>query len=206
MKNVDIGITVGECQDENERKQRKTEIKDLWGSLVKKDYYTATDMIFHDSYSLIREALNCYSSCAYMATALLCRSVIESSIYNMAAAVSIEWDKSEKMIGQIRYSSRFRYIKDYKNALKEVMSKYPKLEQNSKKIKTIRDEGNFVAHYSSNVESKIRKGISNYKIRNVTPEPVGLWITPSIAHRLLVDTIEFLGDAMAVLAETSSIH
>lgn len=196
-KMVDIGITIGKCHDDKEKEQRNKEVKKLWECLVNKDYYTATDLVLNDSYSLLREALNCFSSCAYMATAILCRSVIESSVYKLAIAEWIQWDESTQEIRQFRYSPCNKYMQDYGNALEAVRAKYPELLQKSKKIDEIRSNGNFVAHYSSYIDSKIHKEVT---------KPIKLWMNAQLAYELLVDTVEFLGNAMVNLANTNRDH
>ena len=194
---VDIGITIGKCRDNKEKEQRNKEVKKLWECLVNKDHYSAVDLVLYDSYILLREALNCFNNCAYMATAILCRSVIESSIYKLAIAESIQWDEAKQKIWQFSYSPCNMYMQDYGNALEAVRTKYPELLQKSTKIDRIRSNGNFVAHYSSYIDSKIHKEVT---------KPIKLWMTAQLAYELLVDTVEFLGDAMVNLANTNHEH
>ena len=194
---ADIGITLGKCHDDKEKEQRNKEVKKLWECLVNKDHYAATDLVFHDSYSLLRESLNCFSSRAYTATAILCRSVIESCIYKLAIAESIQWDESTQEIRQFRYSPCNRYMQDYGNALEAVRTKYPELLQKSTKIDRIGSNGNFVAHYSSYIDSKIQREVT---------KPIKLWMTAQLSYELLVDTVEFLGNAMVNLANANCDH
>lgn len=83
-------VLIGGCKDENERNQRNKEKEDFFECLKGHKGYWEVSLVLDNSYMLFREALNDYSTCAYMSTVILCRFVVESAIYILAISENLE--------------------------------------------------------------------------------------------------------------------
>ena len=190
-------VMIGGCKDKEENAKRIEEKGSLLEELTKHEGYFEVSLILEDSYHLFKEALDCYSTCAYMATALLCRSTVESAIYNLAIADSLEWDKSKLDIPKIdkfNISNSYNYLDRYRKSLKEVRLKYPNLiKSNDEKLSKIRENGNLFAHYSSIITKSILEHVK---------DPIRLTITNEEAKVLLRYTLDFLEDTMKTLMKT----
>jgi hypothetical protein len=181
----DIGIMIGSCADDPTRKERETEATALWKELVSIGSYRSTYIVLDKPYFLYREALNCYGTCAYMATAIMCRSTLEAGLYDFVTAKDLKW-RTEGVGRQIytyRYSECAPYLTDYNNALSELKRSYPDLfKETNEELQKAREAGNFAAHYLPVSERKFVKAFKN------PSQTVELWIDKERAFHVLKST------------------
>ena len=71
----------GPTQCDESRKSRGREIDEVWQDLISNEGFHRNYIIFDSAIDLFREALSCYQNGAYMATAIMCRSVVETTLY-----------------------------------------------------------------------------------------------------------------------------
>lgn len=160
LKNT--GIKIGSCSNDMAREEHINAAINLWKKLVSNGSYVSTHLVMHEPYNLYREALNCYGTCAYMATAVMCRSTLEAALYKFVTASNLEWrdGANGKEIYTYRYTECAPYLSDYNNALSELGKHYPDLfKEVNKDLQKVREKGNFVAHYMPVSERKIVKAI-----------------------------------------------
>lgn len=185
----DISITIGSCGNDTTRKEREIETTDLWNKLVSNGSYLSTHLVLGESYNLYREALNCYGTCANMASAIMCRSTLEAALYKFVTAKDLQWRTEEdgRGIYTYRYSECAPYLEDYNKALNEMKSSYPDLfKEINKDLKKVREEGNFAAHY---IPVSGKKHIEAIKTSSQT---VKLWIDKKGALQTLESTVDIL--------------
>ena len=181
----DTGIMIGSCKNDKTRKEHENEASNLWNKLVSNGSYISTHLVLDKSYDLYREALNCYGTCAYMATAVVCRSTLEAALYKFVTASDLKWRDGEngKEIYTYRYSECATYLSDYNNALSELGKHYPDLfKKVNKDLQKVRERGNFVAHYLSASERKLVRATKS------SSSVVELWIDKDGAFSVLEKT------------------
>lgn len=187
-------IRIGECNDEDERAQRSNEAKKFWKRLTSNELYLPTNLVLNESCNLLREALNCYQTCAYMATTLLCRSSVETAIYKVAIAENLKWTKMGRYrIWEFTYGDCYRYLQDYGAAIEKIKKKYPDIfKKISKRASNIRYKGNFVAHHAAYLDKHLEKKIT---------ESEKLWLDSNDARQSLEDTTFVLQVLMEALKD-----
>ena len=144
---------IGPTQCDESRKSRGREIDEVWQDLISSGGFHRNYTIFDSAIDLFREALSCYQNGAYMATAIMCRSVVETTLYysttreptKYSNGTVVEWETITLEDGKfftILEEAKKRYFIDKK--LEHVIIDF-------------REWGNFVAHYGSRVDKPFEK-------------------------------------------------
>ncbi len=263
-----VGTIIGKCKDQQTKRKRGKEANVLWNALISNGVYQGGYDTFNDAYVLFREALNCYSTCAYMATAILCRTTLEAAVYRLTqricyktyshiinskeASTAYEENPGDLLADCVERCDCIERCKDFSPILlKTKQTKKPETEQKEKKVSyedaikvlesclpgvlnssirirnfninkeltlkqildTVRDEGNYAAHYSERVDREFIK-LAKMHLKRRTPngdlpsgnetstdKPVVLWITQERAFEVLTYTIEALTELGKALLE-----
>ena len=143
----------GPTQCDESRESRGREIDEVWQDLISNEGFHRNYIIFDSAIDLFREALSCYQNGAYMATAIMCRSVVETTLYYSTTREPTKY--SNGVVAELKIIT-LEDDKFYK-ILEEAKKRYfidKKLEDD---IKDFREWGNFVAHYGSRVDKPFEK-------------------------------------------------
>ena len=170
---------IGLTQCDESRKSRRREIDEVWQDLISSEGFQRNYIIFDSAINLFREALSCYQNGAYMATTIMCRSVVETTLYYSTTR------EPTKYFNGIVVEWKIITLEDDKfyTILEEVKKKYfidKKLEDD---IIDFRRWGNFVAHYGSQVDKPFEK----ITIKKTFAETY--WIKRNHALEILKNTV-----------------
>mgnify|MGYP000120728132 CR=1 FL=1 len=161
--------------------EHSRDIIELWERLISTEGYSDAYAILNEAINVFREALNCYQNGAYLATCLLCRTVIESAVY-LALTRNIE--------GKKRIEVNLNYIN----------AKWGRIEKEARRkgllgskeitiINKIRELGNIGAHYAQKVDEILIKNISERENRKGV---IKIWPDREDALKKLKNTVLIL--------------
>lgn len=191
------GIRLGSCNNEADKSSHKKEVSELWERLINNKFYIGTQIVFGDSHNLIREALNCYSTCAYMATTIMCRSALEDAVHKFVTLEDPKWrkDPDGERIYTYTPSPCCRYLINYGEAKERLKEYYPQIFKHvSASLQKVREDGNFSAHYPSFCDKKYLRRIKK-----------GSWIDQINAKRDLDSTLTVLDTLMTALGVSKEV-
>ena len=148
---------IGPTQCDESRKLRERDIDEVWQDLISSEGFQRNYTILDSAIKLFREALSCYQNAAYMATAIMCRSVVETTLY-----YSTRREPTKYFVGGRVAEWKIITLENDKffTILEEAKKRYfidKKLEDD---ITDSRKWGNLVAHYGSRVEKMTIEEIS----------------------------------------------
>lgn len=160
---------------------------------------------------LFREALNCYEMEYFMASTLLCRTVLESALYRIAVVKDIEFHDGPGEIRSIQtYNSIDCYLEigdDYGMIERRAMANYPAISSLISDAQYVREKGNFVAHYSPRIDKGyVKMMASSVNGKNHSSEPIQLWIGETTALDVLKKTSRILQRLMSEVFTKNDRH
>ncbi|MCH7647295.1 MAG: hypothetical protein IIA83_01635 [Thaumarchaeota archaeon] len=167
---------IGPSKCDEVRKLREHDIDTIWEDLTNTDGFTVTYALFGPTIDLFRESLSCYQNGAYMATALMCRTVTEIGIYHLVSRHVTKYSQEHKTIFEIKKSTReYKY---WRMIIKDAKTKCGINKNLERVINEIRESGNFVAHHGQKMDKRDFKSL----VRK------GSWIPKNEAFKVLKKT------------------
>ena len=168
---------MGPTKCDEQRDKRQKDIDNVWQELISSDEYTKTYPLFDSAIDLLREATSCYQNGAYMATAIMCRSMVETFLYySVTRQVTQRWQDTGTVASwQVQTLSDDKYGV----VLQGAKTKYAIEGKIEKIMNDIRHEGNFAAHYGSGLD---KRDVSTIKKKDT-------WINRQHALLLLRKTV-----------------
>lgn len=146
-----IGLTPSDA----ERYDREQEVKRLWTKREKPDLLRKTDTILGDSFYLVREAMSCYQNGAYLATAIMCRTALETSVYFSLTRRPVNLRIGRRDWKAVNSDFSLRSKRDWEFLLGEAKRVGFVDEHMASDIGHVREVGNFVAHYGQRVDRSV---------------------------------------------------
>ncbi len=137
----------------------------IWDSLAKDENYTLYYSLLKEAiHPLFGEAIECFKSGHYHATAALCRSATECAVLASASVYNIQFSSMPNT--NERYISSFDRAKNFANSAYPDYNKAFKIAKNRKiidnntetKINEVRKHGNFVMHYYNLLNRRLLAG------------------------------------------------
>lgn len=144
---------IGKTKCDDSRISREKDIEVIWNGLIGNEVYGNMYPLFWIAIDLFREATSCYQNGAYMGSAILCRSTIETAIYRLVSREIINYSSKDKMIWQMNVDLNFINEK-WGEFFAKVKTKCSIDGRMEAKINKIRNAGNIVAHHGQIVDSK----------------------------------------------------
>lgn len=144
---------IGPSKCDEVRKSREHDIETVWKGLTSTEGFGVTYALFGPTIDLFRETLSCYQNGAYMATALMCRTVTEIGIYHLVSRYVSKYSPEHKIIWEIKKSLDL-VNKNWKTIIQDAKTKCDISGSLEQTINEIRGAGNFVAHYGQKMDSR----------------------------------------------------
>jgi len=144
---------IGPSKCDETRNSREHDIDTVWKDLTNTEGFVETYALFGPTVDLFRETLSCYQNGAYMATALMCRTVTEIGIYHLVSRYISKYSPEHKTIWEIKKSLDL-VNKNWKTIIQDAKTKCGISRNLEQTINEIRGAGNFVAHYGQKIDSR----------------------------------------------------
>ena len=168
-----------------------------WEKIIKTEGYKETIMVFDDSsLSIFREALLMYSMGLNASVALLCRAFMESAMHAYISYINPRYQKLP--IDNSVFMHSVSHDLNYNNMRLKELIKY--LIKNNilvnmvDKINFVKENGDFVAHYSKRFMKSWDNAIKNNKIMN----PIKLWVSDDEAKKSLIYTSGIISELIHI--------
>jgi hypothetical protein len=152
-------VWIGPSRCDERRSAREKDIERIWSELISTRGYRETYPLLAPAIDLFREALSCYQNGAYMATVLMCRACIETSIYLLTSR-EIRWREDLKMVQEVKVD--YDLIRaEWKCILCRAKSDGYINDELEQELRDIRESGNFAAHYGQRFDKEIVRKIED---------------------------------------------
>jgi hypothetical protein len=159
-------VWIGPSRCDEQRSAREKDIERIWNELASTRGFRETYLLLAPAIDLFREALSCYQNGAYMATVLMCRACIETSIYLLTTRRRIKWREDLEMVQEVKVD--YDLIRaEWKCILCRAKSDGYINDEIERELREIREFGNFVAHYGQRFDKEIVRKIEDRRVGEV---------------------------------------
>ena len=194
IESVPMGVTP--CDDR--RVEREADLKSIQKALNEK-LLEETHILFGDVYDLLKEAMSCYQNGAYLATAMVCRTAVESAIY-IAISRELHITKLDFLQAE-QVSIDYQHRDAKRRAMLEFARKKKLLDRKSEsQAWRVFELGDFGAHFGQRLD----KEIFGKETKHTKPDR--FWVTRREALRALKDTACLLQSFMSKVGITRYAH
>lgn len=164
-----------------------------WEKIIKVEGYRETIMVFDDSsLRIFREALLSYNMGLNATVELLCRAAMESAMHAYISSINPQYEKLPNSDGMFMHTVSHDYACDNIRLtdLIKALNKNNVLTNMDDKINSVKDNGDFIAHYSE----RSSKSWNNVIKDNAINDAIKLWVSDDEARNSLIYTSEIISE------------